>query len=120
MNTRKTGAEYERKAAEYLRSHGVKILEFNYRNRRGEIDLIGRDGEYTVFFEVKYRRDNAKGSPAEAVNYGKQRQICMVADYYRLTHGIGEFSPVRYDVVAICGEEITWYRNAFEHIDYYH
>lgn len=116
MNTRKKGAEYEQVAINYLKGQGVAILEHNYRNRRGEIDIIGRDGEYTVFFEVKYRRDISRGYPVEAVNYGKQRTICKVADYYRMIHRMGEFSPVRYDVVAICGEEITWYQNAFEHI----
>ena len=116
MNTRKKGAEYEQVAAGYLQGHGVKILECNYRNRRGEIDLIGKDGEYTVFFEVKYRKNDRKGAPAEAVNFTKQKTICRVADYYRMTHGMGEFSAVRYDVVAIEGEEIMWYKNAFSHI----
>lgn len=116
MNTRKKGAEYEQVAAGYLRRFGVQILECNYRNHKGEIDLIGRDGAYTVFFEVKYRRNDKKGAPAEAVNYAKQKTICRVADYYRMTHGMGEFSAVRYDVVAIEGEAITWYKNAFSHI----
>ncbi|MDE7322709.1 MAG: YraN family protein [Lachnospiraceae bacterium] len=116
MNTRKKGEEYECVAAKYLQSHSVEILERNYRNYKGEIDIIGKDGEYTVFFEVKYRKDNSRGYPGEAVNYGKQKTICRVADYYRMIHHMGEFTPVRYDVVAICGEEITWYKNAFEHI----
>lgn len=116
MNTRKKGTEYEQVAAGYLQRQGVNILEYNYRNRRGEIDLIGRDGEYTVFFEVKYRRNDRKGAPAEAVNFAKQKTICRVADYYRMTHGMGEFSAVRYDVIAIEGETITWYKNAFSHI----
>lgn len=116
MNTRAKGAEYEQVAAEYLQNRGVRVLVRNYRNRVGEIDIIGRDGEYTVFFEVKYRKSNAKGSPAEAVNFRKQKTICKVADYYRMTHGMGEFSGVRYDVVAIENDEITWYKNAFEHI----
>ena len=38
-NKRKTGGLYEQKAAKYLSSQGVKILECNYRNRIGEIDL---------------------------------------------------------------------------------
>lgn len=116
MNTRKKGAAYEQVAIEYLQSHGMAIIEHNYRNRKGEIDIIGRDGEYTVFVEVKYRRDTCKGDPVEAVNYSKQRTICKVADYYRMMHHMGDFTPVRYDVVAICGEDITWYQNAFEHI----
>lgn len=116
MNTRKKGAAYEQAAIEYLQSQGMTIVEHNYRSRKGEIDIIGRDGEYTVFVEVKYRRDACKGDPAEAVNYSKQRTICKVADYYRMMHHMGDFTPVRYDVIAICGEDITWYQNAFAHI----
>lgn len=116
MNKRKIGAEYEKKAVQYLRINGLSILELNYRNRKGEIDIICKDEDYYVFVEVKYRKDNEKGAPAEAVTYSKRKNICLVADYYRMIHRIGEFTPVRYDVISICGEEITWYKNAFEHI----
>lgn len=116
MNTRKTGTAYEQRAAAYLSSQGVVISDHNYRDRSGEIDLIGRDGEYLVFFEIKYRRDDAKGSPEEAVGYGKQKRICHVADHYRMVHQMGESTPIRYDVVAICGTRMTWHKNAFEHI----
>ena len=44
MNRRQTGSEYEQKAAQYLQAKGVYVLELNYRNRKGEIDLIARDG----------------------------------------------------------------------------
>jgi len=115
MNKRKTGSIYEEQAASFLQRRGVRIVERNYRNRQGEIDLIGYDGDYLVFIEVKYRRDDSKGAPQEAVDSAKQSHICRVADYYRMTHGIGEFTPIRYDVVAFCGEETEWIRNAFEH-----
>ena len=52
-NHRKTGTRYERIAGEYLKSKGYEILEYNYRSRTGEIDIIARDGEYLVFCEVK-------------------------------------------------------------------
>ena len=45
MNKRQTGSEYEQKAAQYLQAKGVHVLELNYRNRKGEIDLIARDGD---------------------------------------------------------------------------
>ena len=54
--------------------------------------------------------------PQEAVSYSKQKTICKVADYYRMVHKIGEFTAIRYDVVAICGEQLTWYQNAFAYI----
>lgn len=116
MNKRKTGAEYEAIAAEYLTQNGMKITERNFRNRQGEIDLIGYHDGYLVFVEVKYRQNEEKGNPVEAVTYYKQKQICKVADYYRYIHKIDEYTAFRYDVVAICGDEITWYQNAFEHI----
>lgn len=116
MNKRQTGSEQERLACIFLEKRGVKLLELNYRNRTGEIDIIGKDGDYYVFFEVKYRKDANKGMPYEAVNFSKQKNICKVADFYRMTHGLGEFTPVRYDVISIFDDEIEWYKNAFEHI----
>ena len=115
INKRQTGTEYETIAVEYLQSQGVRVIERNFRNRFGEIDIIGYDNEYLVFFEVKYRKDERKGNPVEAVSYKKCHTICKVADFYRMRHGIGDFAPVRFDVIAVCGKEIQWYRNAFEY-----
>ena len=116
MNKRKAGALGEERAAEYLESRGVKIVTRNFRCRQGEIDLIGQHEGYLVFVEVKYRKTDRKGNALEAVNLPKQRQICKTADYYRYIHGLGAFTPVRYDVVALQGEEIRWIQNAFAHI----
>lgn len=116
MNKRSVGSEYERLAAEYLKRQGVTILCRNYRSRRGEIDLIGRDGEYLVFFEVKERLGPGSGYAAEAVTRTKQRTISAVAEYYLLKNGYGTDTPVRYDVIAIDRDRTEWIRNAFEHI----
>lgn len=115
MNKRKTGTDAELRAAAYLSEKGVHIVEKNYRNRHGEIDLIGHHKGYLVFFEVKYRSGRRSGCPEAAVNYRKQKQICQVAAHYRYVHKISLSTPVRYDVVAIEGQEIRWYQNAFEH-----
>lgn len=113
MNRRAVGTRYEDRAAAYLESQGYHILEHSYRSRAGEIDLIARDGEYLVFVEVKYRADNSCGSPLEAVDYRKQRKIIQVARFYLLTHGWGTETCCRFDVVAVCGEELVLVRNAF-------
>ena len=114
MNTRQTGNVYEQMAADYLEKQGMRILERNFRRgRNGEIDIIGRDGKYLVFVEVKYRSGDEKGNAAEAVTTAKQRTICRVADYYRYLHHYGEDTWVRYDVVAIQGETLHWIPNAF-------
>lgn len=116
MNTRQIGADKEEEAARYLEANGMKILERNFRNRSGEIDIIGRHEGYLVFVEVKYRGSTNQGSPAEAVDFRKQRQICKVADYYRMIHKLGEQTPIRYDVVAVTRDKITWIKNAFYHV----
>ena len=113
-NRRQTGARYEKLAAEYLTEHGYEILEYNYRNRTGEIDLVAKDGEYLCFVEVKYRRDTSSGSPLEAVGRRKQQNISKVAKYYLLTHGYSEWTPCRFDVVGITGEKFELVKNAFE------
>ena len=115
MNTRKQGAQKEEQVCAYLLSKGVRICERNFRCRQGEIDIIGYDGAYLVFFEVKYRSSGSKGTAAEAVGYAKQKRICRVADYYRVMHQCREDTPIRFDVVAVDGETVNWVKNAFDY-----
>lgn len=115
MNKRKVGKAYEEKAEAYLKERGFQILERNFRVRQGEIDLVGYHKNTLVFVEVKYRKDKRKGLPEEAVTAAKQRQISKVAEFYLMLHPTAGNRSCRYDVVAICGEEITWYENAFLH-----
>ena len=116
MNKREKGAQKEEQVCAYLLYEGVKIVERNFRCRQGEIDIIGYDGEFLVFFEVKYRSGRGMGSAAEAVGLTKQRKICRVADYYRMIHRLSEDTPLRFDVVAIDGENLRWIKNAFYYI----
>lgn len=115
MNTRAAGAQKEEQVCAYLFSQGVRIVERNFRNRQGEIDIVGYDGPYLVFFEVKYRSGRSKGSAAEAVGIVKQRKICRVADYYRYLHQCTEDTPVRFDVVTVDGDALRWIKDAFEY-----
>lgn len=113
QNKRVVGSITEGAAADYLERMGVRILEKNFRCRSGEIDLIGQDGEYLVFFEVKYRSTGKYGTSFEAVSYGKQKQICRVSDFYRLKKGLGENTMLRFDVIGMDGNQIQWIKNAF-------
>lgn len=119
MNKREIGTRYEEEACAYLEKNGVLIKERNFRCRQGEIDIVGTQEGYLVFFEVKYRATDKGGLPEEAVNYAKQKKICRTGDYYRMLHGYSDDRPVRYDVIGISGRdsmEIRWYKNAFPHI----
>ena len=118
QNNRQVGREKETLAAAYLEVNGIRILECNFRIRSGEIDLVGTDGTYLIFFEVKYRRNLKFDSPLAAVNLKKQRNIFQVSDYYRLVKGVSRIKPVRYDVVGISGEDIIWVKNAFPYRGY--
>lgn len=115
MNKRKVGTDKEAEAAAYLEKQGIVILERNFRCGKGEIDLIGKEQEYLVFFEVKYRKNADQGHPEEAVGYAKQKKICKVADYYRYVHRLPLQTAIRYDVIAIEGDQIRWVKNAFPH-----
>lgn len=114
MNRRAVGKEKEEQAADYLRAHGYEILSANYCSRRGEADLIAREGGYLVFVEVKYRKDAGFGYPGEAVDLRKQKALVYTARRYLFCCGLPEDTPVRFDVVAILGSYIFLYQNSFE------
>lgn len=114
MNQREVGIEKEQLACEFLARHGICILERNFRTRTGEIDLIGRKDHTLIFFEVKYRESEKYGYPAQAVTRKKQMTICRVSDQYRIMHGeFAAYMAVRYDVIAILGNHISWIPDAF-------
>ncbi len=113
-NRRKLGGQYEKQAGAYLAGLGYQILQYNYRCRQGEIDLIARDHEYLVFCEVKFRTGEQIGDPAEAVNRKKQERISRSALVYLAQHGLADV-PCRFDVISICGKEIRHIPNAFSY-----
>lgn len=116
MNKRRLGTEYENMAGDYLMEQGYTLLEKNYRNRYGEIDLIATDTDGTiVYFEIKYRSNNDAGDPLEAVNVNKQRRISRTALHHYAYHGYAENKPCRFDVIGIYGDgTIRHIKNAFE------
>ena len=79
-----------------------------------QIESNPKEGDTICFCEVKYRRDNGCGSALEAVGYRKQKKIISVARYYLMTHGLNEWTPCRFDVIAVDDEEVTVLKNAFE------
>ncbi len=116
-NLRREGARGEEIAARFLVEQGYRIVERNFHFRRkGEIDIIAREGEYLVFCEVKMRTNDEYGLPEYAVTPMKQETIRRVASAYLAVKGVSG-QPCRFDVVAIRFEgntpAITLLRNAF-------
>lgn len=106
-DTRKaTGARGERETLDFLEALGYRIVDTNVRPlggmARGEIDVVAWDGEFLVFCEVKTRRTalGNQGTPAEAVDARKQKQLTRLAFAYIAKHGLDDV-PCRFDVVEV-------------------
>ncbi|MBR0145686.1 MAG: YraN family protein [Eubacterium sp.] len=113
-NKRTLGGEKEHMAGAFLEKKGHRILEYNFRTRMAEADLVTMDGDTLVFVEVKYRRDLSEGHPLEAVHAAKQRRVRLAALYYLEDHNLSpDTTAVRFDVIGILGDEITHVENAF-------
>jgi putative endonuclease len=102
-DSKQRGREAEDEAARYLRARGYTILERNYRHGKGEIDLICKDENTVVFVEVKYRTKSSFGSPEEAVDWRKQRQLVKLARIYLSSRGLYDSIDCRFDVVSVKG-----------------
>ncbi len=116
-NRQQLGKESESIAADHLKKLGYRILEKNYRNQLGEIDIIAKDKGTLVFVEVKARSSYRFGNPKWAVTQKKQKKISMVALYY--LKGLKKRNvKARFDVVAIGyakdNLKIEVVKNAFE------
>lgn len=100
MSTTKIGRNAEAAAERYLKRRGFQPLFKNYRSGHHEIDLVMRDGDYLVFIEVKARKSDRYGSPAEAVTPEKQRRLIAAAQGFLLRENCPD-SAVRFDVVEV-------------------
>ncbi len=109
---RKEGVIGEALAQRYLKKKGYKIVECNYKNSIGEIDIIAKQKDSYIFVEVKARSSYAYGNPCEAVTPYKQNKIRRVAEIYINQHRLFD-APCRFDVVEVLGEEINHIENAF-------
>jgi len=104
-------------AEKFLQSKGYKILDRNFSNNAGEIDLIVLDGCCTVFVEVKLRGGLSYGYPREAVGSAKQKRIIRTALSYIASHNLAD-CDIRFDVVEVLKQHgqlyVSHIENAFE------
>jgi len=108
MNNYEIGMIGEEAVALYLERIGCRIVDRNYRTRRGEVDIIFVENEFLVFGEVKTRNSTYFGNPAQAVDSKKMaRIICLAKNYLS--------SKVRFDVFEVYFKEkkIKHIRNAY-------
>ncbi len=86
-------------AESFLKEKGFTILERNYRKNTGEIDIVAENDGFLVFVEVKTRRDNSCGLPAEAVDVKKQTHLYKTAERYIQENPTEK--EIRFDVIEV-------------------
>ena len=117
MNGVEKGRRGEDLAVAFLLERGYGILERNWRQKTGEVDIIARCGDMLVFCEVKSRRSLCCGSGAESVDRRKQFHIIRTAMIYMQKLNLTD-QACRFDIIevmpGICGVPVLNHiENAF-------
>ncbi|MDD2870393.1 MAG: YraN family protein [Candidatus Gracilibacteria bacterium] len=101
MTTKQTGDKGEVIAIKYLQKNGYNILDSNFKfGRFGELDLIAKKDDLTIFFEVKYRNNDSYGIPEESIIPNKLRKCKKTIEYYVVKNRL-DFEQIRFDVITI-------------------
>jgi len=121
LEARRTGVRGETYAYWYLRRNGYVFVARNYTPRgiKGELDLVGYDGNTLAFVEVRTRtvREESPALPELSVTREKQRVVIRAAQRFLAERRAPE-SPYRFDVVAIDNKpgqppEVRLHKDAF-------
>ncbi|MBD3244971.1 MAG: YraN family protein [Candidatus Moranbacteria bacterium] len=104
FNNRKEGKAGEKIAVAYLIKKGFEIDKLNYQKKEGEIDIIAREKDCTVFVEVKSRCLNNRRylEPiSSSVSVTKRRKIRFMAKRYIYQSKLNPDGKYRFDVILI-------------------
>lgn len=104
LEARSTGVRGETYAYWYLRRRGYVFVAKNYTPRgiKGELDLVGYDGNTLAFVEVRTRtvKQDATALPELSVTKEKQHLVVRTAQRFLAERHVGE-CPLRFDVLAV-------------------
>ena len=100
--------------AAYLAGRGYEIIARNVRTPYGEIDIITKQGDVTVFIEVKTLRASKSFFPEQNVTARKQAHMLACAQHYAAEEALDHW---QIDVIAVEGKvglapKITHFENA--------
>jgi putative endonuclease len=104
----------EETAAEYLRQRGYEIIARNARTPYGEIDIIAKQGDLTIFVEVKTLTSSKNFFPEQNVTARKREHMLACAEHYAAENAVDHW---QIDVIAVEGKQaleskITHFENA--------
>lgn len=99
-SNKEIGNYCENLAKEYLRDNKYHILDCNFRNFLGEIDIICIQDKLLIIVEVKGRYNYDYGLPKESISISKQRSIIKVTNSYIYYKNLIDIN-IRFDVIEI-------------------
>ena len=94
------GREGEKLARKYLKRHGMKVMNTNYRKPFGELDIIALDKDTVVFVEVKTTRKSASVAPEEEFTRKKKRNFARASVAFVRSKNL-QNNPLRLDFLGI-------------------
>ncbi|RPJ50046.1 MAG: YraN family protein [Methanobacteriota archaeon] len=100
--------------AAYLAERSYEIIVRNARTPYGEIDIVTKQGDITIFIEVKTLTSSRNFFPEQNVTARKRGHMLACAEHYAAENAIDHW---QIDVVAVEGKvgrepKITHFENA--------
>ncbi len=116
QHNRKIGTWGEQIAGEWLAGQGHEIIARNIRTPYGEIDIIAKQGDVTIFVEVKTLTVSKDFFPEHNITARKRAHMLACAEHYASENEIDHW---QIDVIAIEGKPgikplITYFENAIQ------
>lgn len=106
------GMAAEEQVAQHYARRGFGEERRRWRGKRGEIDLVMRDGAALIFVEVKQSRSFERA--ADSLGARQMARICSAAEEYLAQAPNGQLTESRFDVALVDGRgEIRIIENAF-------
>ena len=99
-SNKEIGNYCENLAKEYLQKNKYHILDCNFRNFLGEIDIICIQSNLLIIVEVKGRYSYDYGLPKESISISKQKSIIKVTNSYIYYKNLIDIN-IRFDVVEV-------------------
>lgn len=105
MNTKKRGNYGEDKASKFLEEKGYKIIERNWHDRYGEIDIIAEKSDsksdLLVVCEVKTLPNGTLDMIQKELNENKRQRIVKTTKRFLLKHREYNNRFIRFDVILV-------------------
>ena len=122
-NSQEIGKAQESRAADFLRSKGLKLLCRNYHSRFGEIDLIMSDSGTLGIHRGALPGKRTLRWRCCLSHRSQTTRIRLTAAHYLQTHTGLQHCPCRFDVLGLSGgadansqtgaQRFDWIKNAF-------